>query len=63
QKLSERRAEAIMAHLTGTLGIPVERVRSEGRGESDLLVDENSLANGLKDAAQRVNRRIVFSVE
>ncbi|MFH2033260.1 MAG: OmpA family protein, partial [Candidatus Margulisiibacteriota bacterium] len=35
QKLSERRAEAIMAHLTGTLGIPVERVRSEGRGESE----------------------------
>ncbi|MBU0574531.1 MAG: OmpA family protein, partial [Candidatus Margulisbacteria bacterium] len=63
QKLSERRAGAIMAHLTGTLGIAADRVRSEGRGESELLVDENSLANGLKDAAQRVNRRIVFSVE
>jgi outer membrane protein OmpA-like peptidoglycan-associated protein len=41
QKLSERRAESVKDYLVSQ-GVPAERIRTEGRGESQPIADNNS---------------------
>ena len=57
QRLSERRAAAVVAHLVGVEGVAPDRLRSEGRGESELKVDPELTA----DDKQR-NRRIEWEL-
>ena len=53
--LSQRRAEAVLAHLTAG-GIDPERLTARGYGESEPKVPNTSLAN------KAINRRIEFTV-
>ena len=56
QSLSERRAGAIVAQLTGTYGVAAERVSAKGYGESRLKVMETSPED------EALNRRVVAAI-
>ena len=55
QKLSERRAEAVKAFLV-SLGIPKNRIYTEGKGESEPVADNKTAAGRAK------NRRVEVEV-
>ena len=51
-QLSQRRAEVVRAFLANELGLPLELIEFEGRGEKQLLVADES------DEANVLNRRV-----
>ena len=55
QKLSERRAEAAKAYLV-SLGVPKNRIYTEGKGESEPAADNKTAAGRAK------NRRVEVEV-
>ncbi|UYQ95760.1 OmpA family protein [Chitinophaga horti] len=60
EKLSQRRAESVVAYLVKS-GIADERLKARGYGESQLL---NSCANGVvcSEAEHQLNRRTEFKI-
>lgn len=68
QKLSERRAEAVKAYLTGK-GVDADRIQTEGRGEADPVVNcpnpaKNGQVKNVQDLVKCLapNRRAVIEV-
>jgi len=55
QRLSERRAEAVKAYMLNQ-GIPAERVRTEGRGETQPVASNDT------DEGRAKNRRVEVTV-
>jgi OOP family OmpA-OmpF porin len=56
-RLSEQRAKAVKGWLFNQGGVPLERLKTEGKGDSEPLADNNT------EAGQAKNRRIEFIVE
>lgn len=56
QQLSERRAQSVADHLA-TQGVPLERLRTEGRGESEPR------ATNATEAGRQLNRRVEVFVK
>jgi len=61
--LSERRAENVMAILTSTFGIEEERMRMEGKGAEELLIEDVTSSTNKNEALHYLNRRVEFTVE
>lgn len=57
QALSDARAQAVVAYLVNNGGVDADRLESEGRGESELLVDPETS----REDKQR-NRRIAWEL-
>ena len=66
-QLSQRRADAVMNYL-GSRGVPADRIRAEGRGESQLkITPEECAARGARTRAALIecyqpNRRVAVTV-
>lgn len=56
QRLSERRAQAVVAHLVQNYGIAPNRLTAVGMGESQPVADNST------DAGRALNRRVEFIV-
>jgi OOP family OmpA-OmpF porin len=63
QKLSERRAEAVKAYLV-SLGVPADKIRAEGRGESESVTNGSCKGSRGKAliACLQPDRRVDISV-
>jgi OOP family OmpA-OmpF porin len=57
KSLSQRRADSVMAILTGTYGVEASRVKAVGYGEEQPIADNNT-ATGRKE-----NRRVVAEIK
>jgi OOP family OmpA-OmpF porin len=57
KQLSEQRAKAVKGRLFNQGGVPLERLKTVGKGASDPLADNDT------DAGRAQNRRIEFKVE
>lgn len=57
QRLSEQRAQAVVDYLAGTAGVARERLRAEGRGESEPR------ESNATEAGRQLNRRVELFVK
>ncbi|GBG15041.1 OmpA-OmpF porin, OOP family [Novimethylophilus kurashikiensis] len=62
QKLSERRAEAVKQYLVGQ-GIDAQRLHTQGKGESEPVVQCNGSKNAKTIKCLQPNRRVVLEIE
>lgn len=61
--LSENRAQNVMGILAETFGIEEERMRIEGKGAEELLIEDVSSSKDKNEALHYLNRRVEFIVE